>query len=87
MVEQSDARRNNCMPGVMMDDDDEDDNDDDMCLYLQYTDFESCSSGYNRRVDLGTLNYYCGHWLCPLLWPWSLPLADAVTFLASLASP
>ena len=33
MVEWRDARRNNCMPGVMMDDDDEDDNDDDMCLY------------------------------------------------------
>ena len=29
MVEWRDARRNNCMPGVMMDDDDEDDNDGD----------------------------------------------------------
>ena len=32
MVEWRDARRSNCMPGVMMDDDDEDDNDDDMCF-------------------------------------------------------
>ena len=60
MVEWRDARRNNCMPGVMMDDDDEDDNDgDDDYVFSS----RIPSVRLYSRVDLGTLNYYCRPWL------------------------
>ena len=51
MVEWSDARRNNCMPGVMMDDDDEDDNDD-MCVSSRILPVGSVMPGGTRHTQL-----------------------------------
>ena len=52
MVEWSDARRNNCMPGVMMDDDDEDDNDDDMRVSSRILPVGSVMPGGPRHTQL-----------------------------------